>query len=759
MQDIQEKRKKLRGHLDPALQRSNAVLITGGTDNKNMPLVTFSVNEIDKHSVTSNDLQCLLKYNLTYFWGQKRSTCPTFAALANLADCSKETIVNFLACLDAIQSEGTGSVGASYIISPMSHSNQKVLRKLLGVYPSKKYKRNSLYKVVVVADDEELAEYIDFTQLTPDFGGYLLFSQQHFITFSKNVEDLEDAINDCLRQCPSAEQDLMNFTEQTEIKRETQMAKTGLKMELLIDKCKEVIDELAQPDEHTGVKTIKQHPLLAEKREILSTAHAQLLSWRQKLQRHWQITESQIVADARLMKNERKLKKIQDWISTVGIRHVKKTAPIATSPSEANILYTHYKTSFYSTAKRVVWLAHKLAEKMETILDEKQESHDFSAAADRSEQFVKTFKQEVIYFDHLVEKKCRVFLDVVHHFQHHSGNSDAIWALDAFKDGSTPNMNNTLAQTSLPHRVLQLQKIAEQEGPLNEAGSVVIRPGKTRTQNEGKTPTDERYVSLNSSMGNGPKLPRSLKHIDPNALENNEPQVNGNPPTKKGESLTFAPVDMVAQSNMTAAEKMAALTALCEPEVVTPPEMVTDRNAVENVVPKYKSENTESEMSTLSEESYYGVDIEKWMEEGQLDLEASGEEYVAGYLDDLKLDASEVHLARLRLDSEEIIQDSIEQSLNRTMDMLQVSGKEKYADEDAVSGSDESGFFTLMGSKINPASLEILNKFCEEEERQAPEGNLNTKSKGKDPTNPWLSNGASIPSWLSSHQNNETFDF
>lgn len=81
-------------------------------------------------------------------------------------------------------------------------------------------------------------------------------------------------------------------------------------MELLIDKCKEVIDELAQPDEHTGVKTIKQHPLLAEKREILSTAHAQLLSWRQKLQRHWQITESQIVADARLMKNERKLKKV-----------------------------------------------------------------------------------------------------------------------------------------------------------------------------------------------------------------------------------------------------------------------------------------------------------------------------------------------------------------------------------------------------------------------------------------------------------------
>jgi hypothetical protein len=42
-----------------------------------------------------------------------------------------------------------------------------------------------LLQVVVVADDEELAEYVDFTQLTPDFGGYLLFSQQHLVAFSE----------------------------------------------------------------------------------------------------------------------------------------------------------------------------------------------------------------------------------------------------------------------------------------------------------------------------------------------------------------------------------------------------------------------------------------------------------------------------------------------------------------------------------------------------------------------------------------------
>lgn len=44
-------------------------------------------------------------------------------------------------------------------------------------------------QVVVVADEEELSQYIPYTNLTPELGGYLLYGPQSFHTFSRVGED------------------------------------------------------------------------------------------------------------------------------------------------------------------------------------------------------------------------------------------------------------------------------------------------------------------------------------------------------------------------------------------------------------------------------------------------------------------------------------------------------------------------------------------------------------------------------------------
>jgi hypothetical protein len=65
--------------------------------------LSFSMNDIEKHSATCDDLQRLIKYNLSFLWGAQKSKCPTFASLANLAVCSKEAIIALIEALDAIQ--------------------------------------------------------------------------------------------------------------------------------------------------------------------------------------------------------------------------------------------------------------------------------------------------------------------------------------------------------------------------------------------------------------------------------------------------------------------------------------------------------------------------------------------------------------------------------------------------------------------------------------------------------------------------------
>ena len=61
-----------------------------------------------------------------------------------------------------------------------------------------------------------------------------------------------------------------------------------------------------------------------------------------------------------------------------------------------------------------------------------------------------------------------------------------------------------------------------------------------------------------------------------------------------------------------------------------------------------------------------------------------------------------------------------------------------------------------MGSKINPASLELLNKFCEEEEQGERAASA---KKSRKPENPWVADSGAIPSWLRNNQNIETSQF
>jgi hypothetical protein len=157
----------------------------------------------------------------------------------------------------------------------------------------------------------------------------------------QSVEELEDRVTECLEQCPRAEQDLMDITERAHITSEKHSAEillqlrhayhsiagyfticfwfrrsctvsflyfcSALNIELLIDKCKDFLEQLSDPND---LKTIRQHPLLAEKQQTLTSASSHLLRWRLKLQGHWQATEGQIVVDARMMKNHRKMKKV-----------------------------------------------------------------------------------------------------------------------------------------------------------------------------------------------------------------------------------------------------------------------------------------------------------------------------------------------------------------------------------------------------------------------------------------------------------------
>lgn len=81
-------------------------------------------------------------------------------------------------------------------------------------------------------------------------------------------------------------------------------------MELLIDKCNEMLEALSHPDEHANIKSIQQHPLVAEKHNMLVRTHGQMVQWRQKLLGLWQSTENQILSKVRLTKYRQKMDKV-----------------------------------------------------------------------------------------------------------------------------------------------------------------------------------------------------------------------------------------------------------------------------------------------------------------------------------------------------------------------------------------------------------------------------------------------------------------
>lgn len=172
-----------------------------------------------------------------------------------------------------------------------------------------------------------------------------------------------------------------------------------------------------------------------------------------------------------------------------------------------------------------------------------------------------------------------------------------------------------------PHRILHLQQLAgvtpvefQGNGHVNNHRSGENMRKSIKGQTQSAPVSTERYVSLGTAQTQSSIPPQVLHHGSGDQSE----KIALTPEKSTPKTWEyFRPADVIAKSDLTVEEKMAALAAFCDPKEATGSQKrrYTPPVRHEAVEPPKMMEVHHQMPSASSEDSYTGVDIERWMEE------------------------------------------------------------------------------------------------------------------------------------------------
>ncbi|CAI9739970.1 Hypothetical predicted protein [Octopus vulgaris] len=265
--------------VDSEILRSGIAQLTGATDIDGRCVVTFpvaSVNLLD--SFTSNRLAHLLEYYCSLMLPVDQ--VKGFSILICLQHATHPGIQMWLQAMESVQKTTSDSINVVYLIKPKTKDNSRLLKKQLGLKAKYSSAVSVLFKVVWLEKIKEVYSYIDPSQLTEDYGGFLKYSHKAWYLYQMTVGDLLTKSHQLEKKIPTAKDQLQLLTE-------------NLNMETIIDKCKNTIASMEHPETDSVLSQISSSILVSSKAELLRL-HNYFLESKQSMSRIWEVLNDQI---------------------------------------------------------------------------------------------------------------------------------------------------------------------------------------------------------------------------------------------------------------------------------------------------------------------------------------------------------------------------------------------------------------------------------------------------------------------------------
>ncbi|XP_036368962.1 uncharacterized protein LOC115224031 isoform X2 [Octopus sinensis] len=382
--------------VDSEILRSGIAQLTGATDIDGRCVVTFpvaSVNLLD--SFTSNRLAHLLEYYCSLMLPVDQ--VKGFSILICLQHATHPGIQMWLQAMESVQKTTSDSINVVYLIKPKMKDNSRLLKKQLGLKAKYSSAVSVLFKVVWLEKIKEVYSYIDPSQLTEDYGGFLKYSHKAWYLYQMTVGDLLTKSHQLEKKIPTAKDQLQLLTEydikgrdSAELKSLVQQLEEkfhgimkNLNMETIIDKCKNTIASMEHPETDSVLSQISSSILVSSKAELLRL-HNYFLQSKQSMSRIWEVLNDQIQRILQIEQCQEDATKLCDEIKKyeeLMDEHVKPCR----SQAEVEACFNHFQSSLYTPAKEIM-------EKATFILQTIQ-----SCKSDDRPQFTSEFLSQFTY--------------------------------------------------------------------------------------------------------------------------------------------------------------------------------------------------------------------------------------------------------------------------------------------------------------------------------------------------------------------------
>ncbi|XP_051781236.1 uncharacterized protein LOC114648438 isoform X2 [Erpetoichthys calabaricus] len=350
---------------------SGAVVFPGCFDLQGCPLVLFPAAEQFKLNtvVKRDDLARFINYALYLHNKHQRNMCKV-SVVVDLRLTALKTVRFIAETLLEIQSS-TETISAMYIIQPQKKYVKKHFIKSL----SKTSRRSPLTspKCIFVNSCYELFNYIDRSQLTADFGGYLVYCHRNWALFIKEIDKFIREFFAVVSRLPSCVTELQALSlqslpaatnlEEFFFKNEDKCSKLRRELGLddLLIHCEHIVEKLKFPDRDPCFQSMAGTVLFSHVAFEMIENYDRITLAVEKLELLWQLVLCRIQIPLKNFQHKSEVEQIMEHITKFTLEKVNVyKVLIASDKKEAEIIKTEFEESVYLPAMELIHYAEEV---------------------------------------------------------------------------------------------------------------------------------------------------------------------------------------------------------------------------------------------------------------------------------------------------------------------------------------------------------------------------------------------------------------
>ncbi|BFZ04093.1 hypothetical protein BsWGS_07132 [Bradybaena similaris] len=368
---------------------SGIICLTGGRCLSGNFIITIPTNKLEELTKWSIERVSTQVFHLSRISKYVKTTSEDatavsqilpIACLADLRHATSLAIKQLAVGLETVELQQRGTIGAVYFLKPRNKTRSHILKKLLGVKPSKKRPRVPLFKVVLMKTVQELYTHIDVSQLTADFCGTIRYNHVSWLHLYNVVIKCIEGCQDLLTKLPSV-RDKIDLLQEYETDGLTSSQAQQLLADLIerfhmivsesslplyLTQCKQTLFLLDHPSSDSHLSLV--HPeLVSGLKAHLRGTYTELDQWGTDLEDAWRVTENRLTVLIQFYRHKERAKEIERKICKHFHPLLREHPIVGKTLSQAELHRAHFTTTLYDPAKELLSQATEILEAVQRL--------------------------------------------------------------------------------------------------------------------------------------------------------------------------------------------------------------------------------------------------------------------------------------------------------------------------------------------------------------------------------------------------------